>query len=288
MHELSVAENLKQSKLRERMKVFISWSKSLSQECAEILQEWIKCTLQASQPWMSSQDLDKGTVWFNEINTQLSDTTIGIVCLTQENKNNPWILFEAGALAKGLTDKRVYTLLIDLKPSDIEPPLSQFNHTSPTKADMKKLLISINKQLGDNGLEDKILNQVFETYWPQFYDRFKKAIKEHPPGEDVKDNLRTPDDMLLEILNTTRHLDKRIRHVEQINRNNVVLANRDLNNSVRMKPQASINKSIHDLGVEVRKLIDKGYVDHEIFEMLQGIWEDNDLLSAISGGMKNR
>lgn len=196
------------------MKVFISWSKSLSQECAELLRDWIKCTLQASKPWMSSQDLDKGTVWFNEISTQLSDTSIGIICLTKENKNNPWILFESGALAKGLTEKRVYTFLIDLKPKDIEPPLSQFNHTLPTEVEMKKLLVSINNQLGDKALEDKILNQVFDMYWPDLDEGLKSAIKNHPISEVEINEERKPDDLLSEILNITRNLDKRIRSVE--------------------------------------------------------------------------
>lgn len=196
------------------MKIFISWSKELSRECAEILQDWIKCTLQASKPWVSSTDLDKGSLWFNGINDQLKDTGVGIVCLTKENKNNPWILFESGALAKGLTVNRVYTFLIDLNPSDIKDPLAQFNHTKPTKPEMKKLLESINKQLGEQGLETKILDQVFDTYWPQFQERFKAAVKKHPPGEVIENETRSDNDILAEILNTTRRLDKRVRSIE--------------------------------------------------------------------------
>lgn len=195
------------------MKVFISWSKSLSQECALILRDWIKCTLQASKPWMSSEDLDKGTVWFNQISSELSETSIGIICLTKENKNNPWILFESGALAKGLEEQRVYTLLIDLKPKDIEPPLSQFNHTTPNKTEMKKLLVSINKQLSEP-LEDKILDGVFEIYWPQFDKDFKTAIKKHPVGQVEEEETRSSDDLLSEILSITRNLDRRIKNVE--------------------------------------------------------------------------
>jgi hypothetical protein len=122
------------------MKVFISWSKSLSKECAEILSDWIKCTLQASEPWISSKDIDKGSLWFNEINDQLKDTKVGIVCLTKENKDNPWILFESGALAKGLSVNRVCTFLIDLSPADLANPLAQFNHTIPDQDGMKSLL----------------------------------------------------------------------------------------------------------------------------------------------------
>lgn len=113
------------------VKVFISWSGARSKEVAELMRDWIRCVLQVTRPWISTRDLDRGSIWFGEINEQLKDTGIGIICLTQENKNRPWILFEAGALMKGLTVNRVCTFLIDLEPKDVEDPLAQFNHTFP-------------------------------------------------------------------------------------------------------------------------------------------------------------
>src|ERR1043165_153842 len=106
------------------MKIFISWSGNRSRAVAETLRDWIKCVLQATRPWISTRDIDRGSLWFSEINDQLKDTSVGIICLTQENKNRPWILFEAGALAKGLSSNRVCTLLIDLKSADLEDPLA--------------------------------------------------------------------------------------------------------------------------------------------------------------------
>ncbi|MBB1319371.1 toll/interleukin-1 receptor domain-containing protein [Shewanella sp. SR43-4] len=196
------------------MKVFISWSKSLSKECAEILRDWIKCTLQASEPWVSSKDIDKGSLWFNEINDQLKDTKVGIVCLTKENKENPWILFESGALAKGLSANRVCTFLIDLTPAALANPMAQFNHTMPDKEGMKSLLVTINKELGTEGLEDRILDQVFETYWPLFDNKFKAAMK-NVPSTGEAEPVRSSDDILTEILYTTRTMDKRIRSLER-------------------------------------------------------------------------
>lgn len=196
------------------MKVFISWSGPHSKKCAEILRDWIKCTLQASEPWISSKDIDKGTLWFNEISDQLADTSVGIVCLTADNKDKPWILFESGALAKGLSINKVCTLLIDLKPADLDAPLSQFNHTTPDRESMKSLLISINKAFGENALEDRILDQVFETYWPNFIDQFEKIERSEPaPGSDRP--VRSSEDLLEEILYTTRTMDKRIRMLER-------------------------------------------------------------------------
>ena len=194
------------------MKVFLSWSGTRSKEVANLLSDWLCCVIQASRPWISTRDLDRGSLWFGEINDQLKDTTVGIICLTQENKNRPWILFEAGALAKGLSTSRVCTLLVDLEPKDIEDPLAQFNHTFPTKDSVFGLVRTLNGTLGAAGLDIRILEQVFSTYWPQFETRFKQVLSTTEPGAPSKP--RAKEDVLGEILENTRMLGSRIRKLE--------------------------------------------------------------------------
>jgi len=194
------------------MKVFISWSGDRSRAVAEVISDWIKCVLQASNPWISTRDIDRGSTWFSEISEQLSGTSVGIVCLTQENKSNPWILFEAGALAKGLPTNRVCTFLIDLQTADLRDPLAQFNHTLPTRPSMLQLVITLNRSLKENRLEDKILTQVFETYWPHFEANFQNALIANPPANEVPP--RAESDILAEILDNTRNLNQRVRDIE--------------------------------------------------------------------------
>jgi hypothetical protein len=197
------------------LKVFLSWSGTRSREVANLLSDWLCCVIQASRPWISTRDLDRGSLWFGEINDQLKDTSVGIICLTQENKNRPWILFEAGALAKGLSTSRVCTLLIDLEPKDVEDPLAQFNHTFPSHESVLGLVKTLNNTLGNSGLDIRILEQVFDTYWPQFEEKFMKILEtteNHPP-----DKPRPNEDILGEILENTRMLNLRIRRVENEN-----------------------------------------------------------------------
>jgi hypothetical protein len=194
------------------MKVFVSWSGQRSKAVAELISDWIKCVLQASQPWISTRDIDKGAIWFSEISDQLKDTAAGIVCLTQENKNKPWILFETGALAKGLSTNRVCTFLIDLQPSDIEDPLAQFNHTVPERSSMWSLISSLNSCLEINKFEERVLKQVFETYWPQFEAGFALALESNPQLVDVVP--RSEESLLAEILSNTRSLSNRVRDLE--------------------------------------------------------------------------
>lgn len=194
------------------MRVFISWSGNRSRMVAELLRDWIRCVLQATRPWISSRDLDRGAVWFTEINDQLKDAAIGIICLTGENRNKPWILFEAGALAKGLNSNRVCTFLVDVQPTDIEDPLAQFNHTSPNSSEMFGLIETINNALGAQALDPRILQQVFDTYWPQFEASFRDVLSKYPPEAKVEQ--RDERDLLSEILATTRALSG---HVAMLN-----------------------------------------------------------------------
>jgi hypothetical protein len=194
------------------MDVFISWSGDRSKAIAELLKTWLKCVVQASNPWVSSQNISPGTVWFTQISERLNSSSIGIVCLTQENKNNPWILFEAGALAKGLADTRVCTLLIDLTPIDIQPPLSQFNATLPNKEGLWMLVQQVNGGLGDRMLDSGVLQAVFETYWSKFEIEFQNILGKTEPGEPTPE--RTPDSLLTEILQTTRDLVTRMDKIE--------------------------------------------------------------------------
>jgi hypothetical protein len=194
------------------MKVFISWSGTRSKLVAELLNDWIKCVIQATRPWISTRDIDRGALWFNAISDQLKDTRIGIICLTSENRNKPWILFEAGALAKGLSSTRVCTFLIDIIPSDVEDPLAQFNHTLPNQDGLRELVKTINNCLGESALDGRILEQIFITYWPQFESSFNEIIKTSIPAE--KQETRSDKTLLSEILDNTRYLAQKVHVLE--------------------------------------------------------------------------
>jgi len=186
------------------MKIFISWSGNRSKAVAEFLHGWIRRVLQACRPWISTDGIERGAVWYNEIRDQLSESAHGIVVLTQDNKVAPWIMFESGSLARGLTNSRVLTFLVDLQPKDIEGPLAQFNHTSPDKEGVRKLVETLNNHLGSNRLMDSDLANVFETYWPQFETMFSEILgrtnsRKAPVG-------RGNDEILAEILENTRQL----------------------------------------------------------------------------------
>jgi hypothetical protein len=250
------------------MKVFISWSGDRSKKVAELLDDWIQCVIQAVNPWMSSKDIDRGALWFTEITDQLANTSIGIVCLTKENRNKPWILFESGALAKGLTSNRVCTFLIDLTPTDLENPLAQFNHTFPVRDSVWELVRTINLSLKENALKESVLLKVFETYWPQFENDFNLIISSTPETEIV--TKRKDNDIMLDVLSTVRLLDKRIRNIEAGSERQIIFSEKDMirrEDMIRRDREREI-MSMGELRMQIQNYVDQELPEEVILQVL--------------------
>ena len=96
------------------MKIFVSWSGERSHGVAEALRNWLPHVIQGLQPWLSSNDIDKGARWATDIASHLEESRVGIICLTPENIDSAWILFEAGALSKTVNQTFVCPYLVDL------------------------------------------------------------------------------------------------------------------------------------------------------------------------------
>ncbi len=53
------------------MKLFISWSGSLSRKLGEALRLWFPAVIQSIKPYFTPSDIDKGARWNNEIAKEL-------------------------------------------------------------------------------------------------------------------------------------------------------------------------------------------------------------------------
>lgn len=192
------------------MKIFISWSGKLSHEIAVALSTWLPSVIQQIKPFVSSEDIKKGTRWSKEVTTNLNETDFGIICLTEDNITEPWILFEAGALSKKAEDANVCSVLFDgLQPPDIEGPLSIFQHTIFEKKDFKKLVVTINDKLDENKLKEKLLDAAFDQWWPVLEEKIEEVTK-----ESVVDLLTSKrinkEDILEEILDTSNRIARSV------------------------------------------------------------------------------
>lgn len=189
------------------MKVFLSWSGSLSHEVAKALDGWLPQVMNALQPWLSSQEIEKGARWFEEIGETLSSTDFGVLCLTQTNINAPWILFEAGALSKSLERARVCPLLINVKNADLQGPLAQFNTAGTSKEEVLRLIQSINARLPEEKRRTEVqLEEAFEVWWPRLESKLAEAMRrsEIEEATQPKAPKRPIEDILDEILDLSR------------------------------------------------------------------------------------
>src|SRR6185503_13621032 len=193
------------------MKVFISWSGDLSKTLAEILREWLPAVIQAVKPYYSPDDITKGARWSNEIGKELEECRVGLICLTRDNLEAPWIMFEAGALSKKLDESRVCPILFGLGPTDVQGPLVQFQLAQFDKSDMRRVVKMINTALGESALDDGVLDSVFEMWWPRLKEQVDATLSTSPAT--ASSSLRSERDLLEEILKLSRSTAVASRHV---------------------------------------------------------------------------
>jgi TIR domain len=186
------------------MKVFISWSGSRSTAVAEALRDWLPEVMQAVNPWVSSEDMRKGTRWSLRLAEELESTHVGVICLTPENLTASWLLFEAGALSKLHKDALVCTSLVGVDYSAVTGPLADFQHTPATKEDTHQMVKSINAAIeeGQGRLTDTHLDRAFKRCWSEL----QRCLETLPDPQEATLPPRKPEDMLSEVLGIVRDL----------------------------------------------------------------------------------
>jgi hypothetical protein len=188
------------------MKVFISWSGERSQALAQALHDWIPLVLHNVEPWLSEADIEAGDRWAEAVAKELADSNFGIICVTRENVGSPWVLFEAGALAKSMQGSKVIPLLLDLEFRDITGPLAQFQAKKVDKSGLSEVIQSIN-QTANHAVPDARAKQLFEALWPEF----EKKVKAIPKEPTAAKHVRPQHEVLEELVASVRSLDSRLR-----------------------------------------------------------------------------
>ena len=160
--------------------------------------------IQSVTPFMSASDIEKGSRWNSVLANHLEDAQFGLICLTQENLEAPWLLFEAGALSKSLENSRVVPYLYGVSQTDLQGPLALFQGAVADENSTLDVIKSINAALEGDGLDPARLEGAFETWWPQLekaLDNIPKATAKAPPS-------RSDRDILEEVLRLTRQMSR--------------------------------------------------------------------------------
>lgn len=269
------------------MRIFISWSGVTSKKLAEVIRQWIPGVIQAARPYYSPDDISKGSRWSSEISKELDSSKIGIICLTKDNLQAPWIMFEAGALSKNIEISKVCPVLFGIEPSDIQGPLVQFQAAKFSKEEIKKVIRMVNSEVGDNALLPDVMENVFEMWWPKLLESVETILK-----EDIienNSNLRTDRDILEEVLELTRAtyitkeraVDKqRPIHTDAIFDlcNGFLKVAMELHSFVDVPSLYNLIQLLYDLNKPLKYLVSRVNVSSEQRENLMSVLGEGDLL----------
>jgi hypothetical protein len=149
---------------------------------------------------MSEADIEAGARWGEEITKQLEVTQFGIICVTKESLNAPWLIFEAGAMATAMGNKHVCPYLVDLEAADILGPLVQFQAVKAEKEGTWRLVETIYRSLERRQTAEDRFRGVFEKFWPDL----ERVLEELPPPAIKSAGGRSDRSILEEVLETVR------------------------------------------------------------------------------------
>jgi len=186
--------------------VFISWSGEPSRTVATALKRWLPEVVQRSVPF-ASDAIEAGARWGPKLARALEQCKFGVICVTAANAKEPWLNFEAGALAKSLEESRVCPYLIGISPADLpQGPLTQFQAQRADRSGTLAMLRSINTALPGSQLGDQQLEHVFSRLWDDLEQELRRVLTasadEHPS--------RPVSEMIPEILDLTREISRRL------------------------------------------------------------------------------
>jgi hypothetical protein len=184
--------------------VFLSFSGDESRKVAFALFEWLPRVNQFVKPWISEESIEKGRPWVEAIFSHIKECQIAIVCLTPDNLERPWLMFEAGAVALRYPPSSACPYLHNVKPTDVKPPMSLLQLTVANQTDTRRLVNRVNDAFGQP-VGAELLKESFEFRWPAL-EKQLQAIKPTTPLT----NKREPEELVAEILETVRSIDRRV------------------------------------------------------------------------------
>jgi hypothetical protein len=163
-----------------RFHVFVAWSGTSSKQVGLLVHKWLGDVFHTTiSVFISPVDIAPGSIWPDELWTNLLVADFGIICLTPENLGNVWLHFEAGVIAKGFPDKdaRLCPLLFALEPGALTGPLGALRQaTWCSEEGMLRLARSIDAMLPPGFQSKEKVTEKFGTYWPAL----EKALSEIP------------------------------------------------------------------------------------------------------------
>lgn len=223
------------------MKIMLCWSGCRGKAVAIALRDWLPSVVQAIDPWMSDEDIEKGSRWEPELDKQLSEAKFGILCLTPESAKALYIHYEAGALSKIINESHVCPYLVGLDPIDVTGPLTKFQAAKANRDDTLKLIKSINNSIETGALPEDRLEKIFDKWWPELESCLSGILD----SSQVSNDKRSDEDVIKEVLELLRDQHKTLSKMQELSTryNDFVIESvRDKKDTIRITRNAAFNE----------------------------------------------
>lgn len=235
------------------MHIFISWSGARSKRAALGLKSLLDDVFGDGANVFVSQYIRPGENWTRRLGEELDQSEYGILCLTRENLQAPWLLFEAGAVAKKFGAARVVPYLIDALPEHLEgSPLSQFQSVLADREGTYALVKGISEALGNSHASQRI-ERYFGKFWPDLQETLKSL-----PDPPQKDAGPLSDRELLE------RISQQVSVLFEGRKDSLVLPRSEILHLLNLRDQPALEyKSNAQLTKELRHLRDIGMIKNK-------------------------
>jgi hypothetical protein len=184
------------------MKTFISWSGKKSKKAANALQNWLPKVIQAADPWMSTKNIGAGKNSLEEISKALKQARCGVLCITEDNMTNPWIIYEAGALHNNEIRVCPYVIDLNIERGKLPSPLRQMNAEMADLDGTEKLVIAINEAI-KNRMDVNILKEAVRSNWGELEKELERIRNEN--WAPVKDYEKIIEDFVTTFIEINTH-----------------------------------------------------------------------------------
>ncbi|SDE45679.1 toll/interleukin-1 receptor domain-containing protein [Auraticoccus monumenti] len=193
--------------------VFISWSGEPSRRVARALHEAIHLVFDRIDPWMSDRDIAAGSRGAEEIHNGLNGAVAGVLIVTPENQDRPWLNYEAGALGRQVTDvdTRVVPVLVGFtSAADLRGPLATYQAVKGDRSGFLRVftLLCLLGGIGEGRAEVK-LDAAWAVLEAALGDAEATLAETTEPAPQERDeDTRKTDEMLLLLRGISHRVDR--------------------------------------------------------------------------------
>jgi len=238
------------------MHVFISWSGERSKRAALGLKSLLDDMLGDTVNVFVSQHIKPGENWTRRLGEELDQSEYGVLCLTQENFQAPWLLFEAGAIAKKFGTAHIVPYLVDSLPDDLEgSPLAQFQFARADREGTYALVKGISEELTIPRAGQRLerLERYFDKFWPDLEETIKNL-----PNPPQKGAAERSDREIIE------KISQQVSILVEARKDSSGLSRTEMLHLLNLRDQPTLQYKLNDqLRKELRHLRDIGLIKNK-------------------------